>query len=586
MARRFTFFRPILFKLPYGPADIAFLFGLFLLLYFTARVGSGLFVAFKPPTITPNVSLDPTNLPYYAARSLLRMFVGLFLSVIFTLCYGYACAKSPRAEKVLIPILDILQSVPVLGFLTVTITGFIALFRGSLLGLECASVFLVFTAQAWNMTFSFYHSLITIPRDLEEAGTIFRLSKWRRFTTIEIPSAMIGLVWNAMMSFGGGWFFVVVSEAFSIDKNNKYTLPGIGSYVSKALEAQDRAALWYALLTMVILIIIVDQLFWRPLVAWSEKFRIETSTSGDVSRSWMLNLIRASKIPRQVSRLTRRITNAIGKAMPQIRVNPGAIHVTDRFKRRATRRKYNEDLIYGILIGIVVIAGILKGFQFIDKEVPAHEVLVCIYLGSLTLARVLCIVVLATLVWTPLGVWIGFNPRLARGAQPIVLFLASFPANLIFPVITILFLRYHVSLNWGSIVLMALGTQWYILFNTIAGAMSVPTVLREMAKNMGVTGWQLWRKLIIPAIFPAWVTGAITASGGAWNASIVAEVVTWGNKTLVAKGLGSYITQYSDPRDVPRIVLGVTIMSFFVVGINRLFWRRLYAMAEVRFRLG
>jgi NitT/TauT family transport system permease protein len=585
MARRFTFFRPILFKLPYGPADIAFLLGLFLLLYFTARVGSGLFVAFKPPTITPNVSLDPANLPYYAARSLLRMFTGLFLSVIFTLSYGYACAKSPRAEKILIPILDILQSVPVLGFLTVTITGFIALFRGSLLGLECASVFLVFTAQAWNMTFSFYHSLITIPRDLEEAATIFRLSKWRRFTTIEIPSAMIGLVWNGMMSFGGGWFFVVVSEALTVDKDT-YTLPGIGSYVSKALDAMDVHALWYALLTMVVLIIVVDQLFWRPLVAWSEKFRLEMSTGGEVSRSWMLNLIRASKIPRQVSRFTRRLTNAVGKMMPKIHVTPGALHVPERFKRRATRRKFNEDLIYGILIGTVVIAGLIKGFQFIDKEVPAHEVLVCIYLGSITLARVLCIVLLATLVWTPIGVWIGFNPRLARGAQPIVLFLASFPANLIFPVITILFLKFDVSLNWGSILLMALGTQWYILFNTIAGGMSVPTDLREMARNMGVKGWQLWRKLIIPAIFPAWVTGAITASGGAWNASIVAEVVKWGNKTLIASGLGAYIYQYSNPRDVPRIVLGVTVMSFFVVGINRLFWRRLYALAEARYRLG
>ncbi len=566
--------------MPYGPADIGFLFGLFLLLYGLGKIGSGLFVPFKPPVITPNISLDPKNLPYYAARSCLRMFIGLFFSVIFTLAYGYACAKSKKAEKVLIPMLDILQSVPVLGFLTVTITGFIALFRGSLLGLECASIFLVFTAQAWNMTFSFYHSLITLPKDLDEAATIFRLSKWRKFTTIEVPTAMIGLVWNAMMSFGGGWFFVSVSEALTVNKDT-YTLPGIGSYVAKASDAGDNHALMLALITMVVMIVVVDQLFWRPIVAWSEKFKFEMSTGGEPAKSWVLNLIRASKIPRQVSRFFRRMA----RKTPKVHIQAPKVHFPDRLRPKPNKW-LNDDLIFGIFIGILIVAGVYYGFKFIDQEVHASEVWKCIYLGFLTLSRVLCIVALATLIWTPIGVYIGFNTKLAQACQPIVLFLASFPANFVFPYVTFYFLRYNISLSWGSILLMALGTQWYVLFNTIAGAMSVPTPLREMARNFGLRGWHLWRKLIIPAIFPAWVTGAITASGGAWNASIVAEVVSWKHKTLTAPGLGAYITQFTDPRDIPRVVLGVTIMSFYVVGINRLFWRRLYGLAESRYRLG
>jgi len=566
--------------MPYGPVDIAFMLGLFLFLYGLGKVGAGLFVAFKPPVITPNISLDPWNLPYYAARSSLRMFLGLFFSLVFTLTYGYACAKSKRAEKVLIPILDVLQSVPVLGFLTVTITGFIALFRGSLLGLECASVFLVFTAQAWNMTFSFYHSLITMPRELEEAGTIFRLSKWKRFTTIEVPTAMIGLVWNAMMSFGGGWFFVAVSEALTVDKDT-YTLPGIGSYVKKAVDDGNTPALLWALLAMAVMIVVVDQVFWRPLVAWSEKFKVERSSSGDPPRSWMLDLIRSSKVPRQFSRFVRRTFRRV----PKVHVSAPKIHFPDRFRPKP-QKWLNDDVIFGILIGAMIMAGVYFGFRFIDREVHGSEVLKCAYLGALTLGRVLCIVVLATIVWTPIGVWIGFNNKLAQAAQPIVLFLASFPANFLFPAATVIFIKYHVSLSWGSILLMALGTQWYILFNTIAGAMSVPTDLREMARNFGMRGWHLWKKLIIPAIFPAWVTGAITASGGAWNASIVAEVVTWKGKPLTAPGLGEYIAHFTDPRDVPRVILGVTVMSFYVVGINRLFWRRLFKLAESRYRLG
>ncbi len=572
--------KPTIPKSPIGFADLALLSGLFLTLYALAKVGAGFFVAFRPPDVLPNVSLDPINLPYYAARSTLRMFLALGISIGFTLIYGYAAAKSKRVERILIPLLDILQSVPVLGFLSVTVTGFIALFPGSLLGLECASIFAIFTGQVWNMTFSFYHSLITLPKELDEAATVFRFSKWRRFVTIEIPVAMIGLVWNGMMSFGGGWFFVAASEAISV-LNKQYTLPGIGAYVAKAVEAKDIHALSWAIVTMVAIIIVVDQLFWKPLVAWSEKFRMDKSSAATQTHSWLLDLIRAAKLPRILGRRWRRFQSLVKKLrmarIPRFKFN---------FMRKKIRFAFNHDLIFGVVLGGILVSALFYGFRFIKTEVAANEVGLAFWLGCLTLLRVAGLLVVATIVWTPIGVAIGFSPKLARIAQPIALLCASFPANFLFPAATIIFLKIGLHLNWGSVLLMALGTQWYILFNTIAGAMAVPNDLREMAANMGLRGWNLWRKLIIPAIFPAWVTGAVTASGGAWNASIVAEVVTWGDKTLRADGLGNYIAKATAVGDWPRIVLGVMLMCFFVVGVNRLVWRGLYGLAESRYRLG
>ncbi len=565
-------------KSPIGLADAALLFGLFLTFYIVAKVGSGFFVAFRPPNTLPSVSLDPANLPYYAIRSTMRMFIALSISVVFTLAYGYAAAKSRLAEKLLVPLLDVLQSVPVLGFLSVTVTAFIALFPGSLLGLECASIFAIFTGQAWNMTFSFYHSLITLPKELDEAASVFQFSKWRRFVSIEVPASMIGLVWNGMMSFGGGWFFVAASESISV-LNKQYTLPGIGSYVAKAVAEKDLHKLGLAILTMVVVIVAVDQLFWRPVVAWSEKFRMDRSAAATQAHSWLLDVLRAAKLPRTLNRYWRRLQTRLLKwRLPQVRA---PFKVPVRF-----RLKVNADLLFGVVLGGIVVVAIYEGARFITTEVGPSEVGLALWYGLLTLLRVIAMLIFATVVWTPIGVAIGSNPRLARIAQPVVLLCASFPANFIFPAATILFLKIGLSLNWGSMLLMALGAQWYVLFNTIAGAMAIPNDLREMTINMRLTGWNRWQKLIIPAIFPAWVTGAITASGGAWNASIVAEVVTWGDKTLRAHGLGSYIAKATEIGDWPRIVLGVTLMCVFVVGINRLVWRRLYALAESRYRLG
>jgi NitT/TauT family transport system permease protein len=565
-------------KSPIGLADAALLFGLFLTFYTITKVGSGFFVPMKPP---PTVDLDPRHLPYYAIRSTIRMFIGLVISVLFTLGYGYAAAKYSLAEKILVPLLDVLQSVPVLAFLSVTVTFFIGLFPGSLLGLECACIFAIFTGQAWNMTFSFYHSLITLPKELEDAAKVFRFSKWRTFVSVEVPSAMIGLVWNGMMSFGGGWFFVAASEAISVS-NNTYTLPGIGSYVAKAVQAQDFSALGWAILTMIIVIVTVDQIFWRPVVAWAEKFRMDKNSAAVQAHSWLLDLLRAAQLPRVLNRYWRRLQRRLPK------LSRPHLHAPDMlpFRRAKSRLRINNDLVFGLTLGGMVVGGLVYGARFVNTEVGLSETGYAAWLGLLTFLRVLCLLVFATLVWTPVGVAIGFNPRLARVAQPIVLTCASFPANFIFPAATYLFLRFHIQLNWGSIVLMILGAQWYVLFNTIAGAMSVPNDLREMAINMRMGGWSRWKKLIIPAIFPAWVTGAITASGGAWNASIVAEVVTWGDKTLHAQGLGDYIAHATTVGDAPRIVLGVTLMSVYVVSINRLVWRRLYVLAENRYRLG
>jgi len=564
-------------RLSFGLSDAAVILGTLLVLALVARVGAGAFVAFVPPKHLPSVSLDPRNLPYYAARSTLRMFVALGASFVFTLVYGYAAARSRYAERVLIPLLDILQSVPVLGFLSITVTGFIALFPGSLLGLEAASVFAIFTSQAWNMAFSFYQSLRTLPSDLVEATEAFRLSGWQRFVRLELPAGTIGLVWNAMMSFGGGWFFLAASEAISV-LNQQYTLPGIGSYVAAAVAARDMPALGYAVLAMAVVILAVDQFFWRPIVAWADKFRLDQSAAAEAPQSWVYDTLRSSRALLRVLRALRRANDRVGIVLSALtRPRTQAL-------ARAPRSPIVDRAYDAFLVAVVAVL-LALGFHFVLSMVGIAEVFHVIILGAATLARVLALLVLATLVWTPIGVAIGFMPRLARLLQPLALFLASFPANFVFPFATLAFIRFHISINYGSMLLMALGAQWYILFNTIAGAASIPTDLREMVDDVGLVGWKRWRRLIAPGIFSSWITGAITASGGAWNASIVSEVVSWGATTLTATGLGAYIAAATAKGDWPRIALGVGVMSIYVVAVNRLLWRRLYALAEKRYRL-
>lgn len=558
-------------------ADPVVILGVLATIYIIARLSAGVTVPFSeahPPTVT----LDARNLPYYAARSLFRMFIALGASTIFTLIYGTLAARSRRAERVLVPLLDVLQSVPILGFLSITVTGFIALFPGSLLGLECASIFAIFTSQAWNMTFSYYHSLITQPRDQTEMAALYRLSAWERFTNIDLPNGMIGLVWNGMMSFGGGWFFLVASEAISV-LNKKYTLPGIGSYLGAAVDAQDFRHLFLALITMIAMIVAVDRLFWRPLVAWAEKFKNEESEATDRVQSGVLELWRRAHVVSLARRGLTPVWEGVDRALRPIG-RPRAAASGSLRSARIVDTVYNGILLLGVAALLVRV-----GF-FIVHDVGASEVLKALGLGLLTFLRVLALIVFAAAVWTPVGVWIGFNPRVSRIAQPIVQILASFPANFLFPFVTIVFIHARISLNYGAPLLMALGAQWYILFNSIAGAMAIPNDLREATRNFGLRGWPLWRTLILPGIFPAWVTGAITASGGAWNASIVAEIVSWGNTTLHATGLGAYIADATMSGDWPRIALGISVMVLYVVGLNRLVWRRLYHLAETKYKLG
>ncbi len=561
-----------------GWRDVLLFLTFFGLLLEVMTLLRGMRVPFAPAHAMA-INLSPLALPGYAARSLLRMFLAFGASLLFTFVYGYVAAYNKRAEKILVPLLDILQSVPVLGFLSVTVTGFMALFPGSLLGLECAAIFAIFTGQAWNMTFSFYQSLRTIPQELREASTVYHLTWWQRFVKLEAPFAMIGLVWNGMMSFGGGWFFLAAAEAITVLGNN-FKLPGIGSYMATAVEKGDTGAVGWAIFTMIGVVIMTDQLFWRPVVAWSQKFKFEQTESGQEPTSWVLSLMQKSAL---LPWTEKRVLAPIGKFVDGVFARTAGPAHAARIPDGA--RRITQTLLTIALAG-TVLYGIARGAIVVRSEISMREALHVLWLGFLTLLRVFVMLVAATIIWTPIGVRIGFSPKLARVAQPLVQIGASFPANLIFPLVVLLFLRLHVNFNWGSTLLIALGTQWYILFNVIAGATSVPSDLREAALVFRLKGWKLWQTLILPAIFPAWVTGALTAAGGAWNASIVAEVAAWGTHKLQAQGLGAYVANATEKGDWPQIIFGIAVMSFYVVLLNRLVWKPLYALAETRYRLG
>jgi len=567
----------------FGWVDLVVLVGIFVVLWGIVVLGGDMRVQFDE--LHPaRLSLDPWMIPYYTARTVLRMLVAFCVSLLFTFAWAYAAAKSRRARRVMLPMLDILQSVPVLGFLSVTVTGFLALFPGSLLGVECAAIFAIFTAQAWNMTFGLYHSLVTIPPEMNEAARVYRLNRWQRFAKVELPAASIGLIWNSMMSFGGGWFFVAQSEAISV-MNKSIKLPGLGSYMAAAVEAGDTRAAMFAIAAMVVTIVAFDQLVWRPLIAWAEKFKIEQTAAGDAPQSWFLDFLKRSWLLEWAS---ERMAPALGRLARTVG-NRGAT-IARAVRRRAPSPTPAFARVVAWVLGTALIVWLaLDAFGIareIRTELTPRDMVHVVWLGVLTFLRVLAMTVLATVVWTPIGVWIGLRPRVARVAQPLAQIAASFPVNMTFPFVVGLFIALRVPIGLGSIFLMALGTQWYILFNVIAGAMAIPSDLREAATLFGVGGWRLWKTLIIPAIFPFWVTGAVTAAGGAWNASIVAEVATWGKTKLVADGLGAYIAEVTERGDTPAIYFSILVMSVFVVVINRSLWRRLYDLAERKFRLG
>jgi NitT/TauT family transport system permease protein len=545
------------------------------LVVFLGETSRGLFAPLTALELTP-MSLDPARLPEYAARTTFRMFAALALSLVFTLTYATWAAKSERAGKLLVPILDILQSVPILGFISITVVFFMSLAPGRVLGAEFAAIFAIFTSQAWNMAFSFYQSLRTVPIELTEAAESFRLSPWMRFWQLEVPFGMPALIWNMMMSMSGGWFFVVASESISVG-HTTVALPGVGSYIALAIEQKNLTAIGWAIFTMLIVILAYDQLLFRPLVAWVDRFRVEQEPGAKVPDSWALTMMRRSRIIQAATVAFHAVVMFTSRAVKR-KDEPLAREVAEKPRR-------SLDLLWVSLIVAAVVLGLWHIVVVLIQNTPLREALQVCGLATLTMLRVFILIALASVIWVPIGVWVGMRPKAAQIVQPIAQFMAAFPANLLFPIAVYGIVKWQLNPDIFLSPLMILGTQWYILFNVIAGASSIPAEMRYVAANFRVTGWLWWRKVALPAVLPFYVTGAITASGGSWNAAIVAELASWGDTHVQARGLGSYIAEATTAGDFHRIVLGIGTMSLFVVVINRLFWRPLYYYAERKYRL-
>lgn len=545
-------------------------------LFFLGRAGQQMATPYALGQPLP-ISLDPKVLPFYALRTVLRMFIALGFSLLFTFCVGALAAKNRRAERVIIPMIDVLQSVPVLSFLAITVTGFIHLFPGSLLGPECASIFVIFTAQVWNMTLSFYQSLKTVPPEFREVASMFQLSHWQRFWKMEVPCSLSGLLWNMMMSMSASWFFVVLSEAIAVS-HQEIRLPGIGSYISLAIEAGHLPAIGYAILAMVVVIFVYDQMLFRPLLAWSEKFKMDMVPDDEPYESWFLDWLRKSRLMSHVGDglgwIKDKVINFVwfSKDVPRALVES------------KPERYFSLDWVWNILIFGLFFLAAYELYEFVAPNIHFNDVWHVTVLGMITALRVIILILVSSLIWIPIGVWVGQRPRWVQKVQPLVQLAAAFPANLFYPLFVIAIVRFHLNVEVWVTPLMILGTQWYILFNVIAGSSRIPRDLNLAAANFGVQGLQWWRRLVFPAIFPFYITGAITAAGGAWNASIVAEFVSWGDTTLRATGLGEYIQANTVSGNFPHIALGTAMMCVYVLLFNLLLWRPLYRLAERRFQ--
>ena len=526
-----------------------------------------------PATSHVEISRSLSALPVYAGYSLLRIALAYVLSLIFAVVYGYIAAYRPRAERFMIPLLDVLQSIPVLSFLPGVMLAMAALFPGRQLGVELGAVLLIFTGQVWNMAFSFYASLKSIPREMREAATIYRFNWWQRFLQIELPFATIGLVWNSMMSVAGAWFFLMACEQFG-----DFRLPGLGSYLQSAADSGDTRSILLGILTMVTVIVLIDQLVWRPVIAWAEKFKFEQVESASAPTSWVLDFLRRS---RGVASVRKRAVRPLREQLihffahqNDIRAQSANESTTLLWTWRIVGIAILTAIGYAVLRVVMILTGLDRG-EF-------HEL--GLGLGA-TFLRVNATLILGALWTIPVGVAIGFNPRLARIAQPLAQIAASVPATALFPVVLLILIRLGGGLGLGSIVLLLLGTQWYILFNVIAGAMAIPTDLKEAASVFGLRGWERWRKLIFPGIFPFLVTGLVTASGGAWNASIVAEYFHFKGQTYSTIGVGALISAATDTKNFDLLLAGTIALAAVVVTTNRLVWRRLYRLAETRYKL-
>lgn len=552
---------------------LSLIFGMFVLIVHGSR---GMIQPLPPPSTAP-VELAYSALPYYALRTTLRMFLALAASLIFTLVYATIAAKSRRAEVVLIPILDVLQSVPILGFLSFTVTFFLGLFPNSVLGAECAAVFAIFTSQAWNMAFSFYQSLRTVPNDLLEVAEGFRLSAWQKFWQLETPFAVPALIYNMMMSMSGGWFFVVAAEAITVG-DTTIKLPGIGSYLALAIDQRRVDCVLAAVVAVLIVILLYDQFIFRPIVTWADKFRVELSASQSVSSSWVLSLL-------QRTHWVRRAAAPLADAFDWFTSLRVDLPVLGRKGQDSPLASRVIDVVWIMAVAALALYAAWQTVTFVAGSLSFTDLFDAMGLTLLTMVRVIVLLTLASLIWVPVSVWVGLRPAIAERVQPAAQFLAAFPANVVFPIAVIGILHFHLHADVWLSALIIFGTQWYIVFNVIAGASAFPNDLREASANFRIRGLDWWIKVILPGIFPYYVTGALTASGGSWNAAIVAEYVKWGDDKVSAHGIGAYIAQATESGDFPRIVLGVAVMSVFVILYNRLLWRPLFGYAERRLRI-
>jgi NitT/TauT family transport system permease protein len=530
-----------------------------------------------PAVPSADISRSLSALPAYAGYSLLRITIAYGLSLGFALVYGYVAANNARAERFMLPLLDVLQSIPVLSFLPPVMMAMVALFPGRQLGVELGAILLIFTGQVWNMAFSFYASLKSIPNEMREAAKIYRFSWWQRFTQMELPFSAIGLVWNSMMSVAGGWFALMVCEMFVLGQRD-FRLPGLGSYLQTAASAGDTRSIVWGIATMVTVIVLLDQFVWRPVIAWAEKFKVEQVESTNVPRSWVLNLVQHSS---GLAKIRQKTVQPLGE---RLLLHFARKHEEEKPEERPAPwrdwllRALAVAALAGISYGVVRVVIILSGLG----KAELHET--ALGLGA-TFLRVNLALLLGALWTIPAGVAIGFNPRLARIAQPLAQIAASVPATALLPVILLVLIRLGGGLGLASIVVLLLGTQWYVLFNVIAGAMAIPTDLKECCSVFRVRGIERWKKLILPGIFPYLVTGLVTASGGAWNASIVAEYFHFKGQIYTTTGLGATISHATDSGDFHLLLAATIMMAATVVTVNRLVWRRMYSLAETRFRL-
>jgi NitT/TauT family transport system permease protein len=553
--------------------DLPVAAGVFALIYGLVSAGRGMTQPAGDAAL--HISLDPLNVPYYLLRSTVRMFIAYGWSLAFTFVVGPLAAHSRRAERIILPAVDILQSVPVLGFLAVTVNAFMALFPGSVLGMELASIFAIFTSMVWNMFYSFYQSSRGLPRDLVETSAAFGLTRFQRFMRLEVPYSMIGLVWNSMVSFGGGWFFLAASEAIAVLGKNIH-LPGIGSYLAAAVDAGDMRAVFIAIGATLLVVVALDVFFFRPLLAWAQRFQTGTEATYDYESDVLTALQRSRLMDWLWEHAFFKAWDATVNRLPARLASLG-------FRRRGPRTGGGSRWV-GTAVALVILVTALVGAGYagvgLASELTRDDVVTVVLAGLFTLVRVAVCVLLASAIWVPIGTFIGFRPDLARRLRPVIQLLAAFPANLVFPLLVLGFVRAGIDLSYGSVLLMLVASQWYILFNVIVGAMTVPRDLADVASSLRLSRWQRLRTVIFPVVFPYWVTGALTCAGGAWNVSIVAEVARLGDTHLSAFGLGAYIADATVAGRWPGILFSIAYMCVLVVLTNRLFWRRLYRYAE------